>query len=331
MSALTYDRPAPRVRVVPDNRDNRDNRIGYASLLAARDALTAKVRGVGTFMASVAASTMRRARTLGDVLHLRRAGTLAATAGQWTLARIAVPMGILRRVLTPAGVLWALTTATGQRLTRTVVGTSLRLLESALMGGTDLLTVGLVKLGRPGRWAAGGLGNVSAQLVVAAGRLVDSAHRTLGPWVAANRLPVRVVNAIAGLVFVQQLSGLLPPALRVPALVLAIVLTVGRGGRAGLARSLGTVGELLAEGARATTMAAGVLAGDGLVRVHVQPTEGTRRPTVVAPDMDQASAEAPMDGGPAASGGGDAGSRQPGAPGDKRTANKRPRPAGRRR
>ncbi len=328
MSALTFDRPAPRVRVVPDNLHNQ---IGYASLLAARDALTAKVRGVGTFIASVTASTMRRARTLGDVLHLRRAGTLAATAGRWTLARAAVPLGMLRRFASPAGVIWALTTATGQRLARTVVRFSLRLLESALMGGTDLLTVGLAKLGRPGRRAAGGIGNASAQLVVAAGRLVDSAHRTLGPWVAANRLPVRVGNGIAGLVFVQQLSALLPPALRVPALVLTIALAVGRGGRAGFARSLGTVGELLAEGARATTMAAGVLAGDGLVRVHVQPTEGTRRPTVVAPDMDQATAEAPMDGAPAGSGGSDAGSRQPGAPGDKRTANKRPGPAGRRR
>jgi len=61
MSSMTYDRPAPRVRVVPDNVDNK---IGYSSLLAARDALTAKVRGVGTFIASVTASTMRRARTL---------------------------------------------------------------------------------------------------------------------------------------------------------------------------------------------------------------------------------------------------------------------------
>jgi len=329
MSTLTYDRPAPRVRVVPDNLHNR---IGYASLLAARDALTARVRGVGTFVASVAASSLRRTRTLGDVLHLRRAGTLAATAARWSLAKAAVPLGILRRVATPAGALWALTTSTGQRLAQTVVGTSLRLLESALMGGTDLLTVGLVTLGRPGRWAAGGLGNASAQLVVAAGRLLDSAHRTLGPWVAANRLPVRVVNGIAGLVFVQQLSGLLPPALRVPALVLAIVLTVGRGGRAGLARSLRGAGELFAEGARATTMAAGVLAGDRPVRVDVQPSEGTRHIRVEVPQPGGVdTAEAPMDGGPAASGGGVAGSRRPGAPGDKRTANKRPGPAGRRR
>lgn len=174
-----------------------------------------------------------------------------------------MPLGLLRRVLTPAGALWALTTATGQRLTGTVLRTSLRSLESLLMGGTDLLTVGLAKLGRPGRWAAGGIGNASAQLVVAAGRLVDSARRTVGPWVAASRLPVRVVNGVAGLVFLQQLSGLLPPALRVPALVLAIALTVGRDGRAGLARSLHGVGDVLAEGARATSLAAVCWPGTG--------------------------------------------------------------------
>jgi len=328
MSALTYDRPAPRVRVVPDNLHNQ---IGYASLLAARDALAARVRGIGTFIASVAASTLRRARTLGDVLHLRRAGTLAATAGRWTLARIAVPVGILRRVVTPAGALWALTTGTGQRLARTVIGTSLRLLESALMGGTDLLTVGLAKLGRPGRWAAGGLGNASAQLVVAAGRLVDSAGRTLGPWVAASRLPVRVVNGIAGLVFMQQLSGLLPPALRVPALVLAIAFTVGRGGRAGLARSLRGAGELLAGCAHATTVAAGVLAGDRPLRVDVRPSGGTSRIRVEVPHPSGAAAEAPMDGGPAATVDGVTGSRQPSANAHKGTADKRPGPAGRRR
>ena len=52
MSSMTYDRPGPRVRVVSDNLDNR---IGYASLLAARDAVTAKVRGVGTFIGDLRA------------------------------------------------------------------------------------------------------------------------------------------------------------------------------------------------------------------------------------------------------------------------------------
>jgi len=159
MSSIAFDRPPPRVRVIPDNLESK---IGYSGLLAARDALTVKVRGIGSFIASAQGSALRAARLLSHYLHLRRVGTLAATAASWTLSKAAVPLGLLRRVLTPAGALWALTTATGQRLTGTVLRTSLRFLESALMRGTDLSMVVLGKCGRIGRWAAGPVGNASA-------------------------------------------------------------------------------------------------------------------------------------------------------------------------
>jgi len=273
----------------------------------------------------VAASTLRRARTLGDVLHVRRAGTLAATAGRWIVAKAAVPLGMLRQVASPAGALWALTTATGQRLARTVVGMSLRSLESALMSGTDLLTVGLAKLGGPGRWAASGVGNASAAVVLAVAKATDKVRTTVGPWVSPDRLHVRVVNAAAGLVFLRQLSRLLPPALRVPAMVAGVAISIARQGREGVGRGVRRLARMLADVADVTFLAAGVMEGDVPVTVGVQPAAGPATVTVEVPRPagDGVSAETSTDGESAASGTGDTGSRSPSTNGSKRTGKKR--------
>ncbi len=322
MSSMTFDRPAPRVRVVPDNLENK---IGYSSLLAARDALTAKVRGIGSFIASAATSAVRQARLLADHLHLRRVGTLAATAASWTLNRAAVPLGLLRRVLTPAGALWALTTATGQRLAATVLRTSLRLLESVLMRGTDLAMALLGRCGRMGRWAAGLAGNASAAVVLAVAKVTDKVRTTVGPWVSADRLHVRVVNAVAGLVFLRQLSRLLPPVLQLPAMVVAAVVSIARSGRDGVARGLRSLARVLADVADATFVAAGVMDGDVPVTVGVQPTAGPATVTVEVsqPAGEAVSTEAAIDGDPVVAGGSNTGSRSPSTNGSKRTGKKR--------
>ncbi len=327
MSATTFDRPAPRVRVVPDNLDNR---IGYFSLLAARDALTVKVRSVGTVIASVARAALRQARLLADYLHLRRVGTLAATAASWTVNRAAVPLGLLRRVLTPAGALWALTTATGQRLTGTVLRTSLRLLESVLMGGTDVLLVLLGRCGRLGRWAAGAVGNASAAAVMTLDRVTDKLRSTVGPWVSPSRLHVRLVNGVAGLVFLRQLSGLLPPVLQLPAMVAAMVVSIARSGRDGVARGLRSLARVLADIADATFVAAGVMDEDVSVTVGVGSTEGPATITVEVsqPAAEAVSTEASIDGDPAVAGGSSTGSRSPSPNGSKRTGKKRPGTSG---
>ncbi len=322
MSSIAFDRPAPRVRVVPDNLESK---IGYSSLLAARDAVAAKVRGIGSFIVSATGSALRQARLLADHLHLRRVGTLAATAARWTLSKAAVPLGLLRRVLTPAGAVWVLTTPTGQRLTRTVGSTALHLLESTLMRTTDLAMALLGRCGRMGRWAAGLVGNASAAVVLAVVKVADKVRTTVGPWVSADRLHVRVVNAVAGLVFLRQLSGLLPPVLRAPVMVLAVAITVGRAGRTGFARGLSGFAELLAEAAGVSNAVAGVLAGARSVRVDVNPTETTRRITVEVPDPAEGGlpAAAPIGGDPAGPSAGSAGSGQPRTNAQKRAEAKR--------
>ncbi len=327
MSSMTWEPPPTRVRVVPDNLESK---IGYSSLLAARDALTVKVRSVGTVIASVARAALRRARTLGDVLHLRRAGTLAASAGRWILAKTAVPLGMLRRVASPAGVIWALTTSTGQRLASTVVRFALRLLESVVMGGTDLMMVVLGRCGRIGRWAAGLVGNASAEVVMTLDRVTDKVRSTVGPWVTPNRLHVRVVNAVAGLLFLRQLSGLLPPVLQVPAMVVAAVVSIARSGRDGVARGLRSLARVLADVADATFVAAGVMDGDMPVTVGVQPTEGPATITVEVsqPAAEAVSTEASTDGDPVVAAGSSTGSRSPSPNGSKRTGKKRPGTSG---
>ena len=325
MSTTTWDDPRPRVRVGPDHLHPFNNQIGFARLLAARDALTVKVRSVGTVIASVARAALRQARRLADYLHLARLGGVLTAAARWSRNKAAVPLGLLRRVLTPAGAVWALTTPTGQRLTRTVLGTSLRFLEAALMRTTDLAMGVLGRCGRIGRWAAGLLGNASAGIVLTVAKITDKVRTTVGPWVSADRLHVRVVNAVAGLVFLRQLSGLLPPVLRAPVMVLAVAITVGRAGRTGFARGLSGFAELLAEAAGVSNAVAGVLAGARSVRVDVNPTETTRRITVEVPDPAEGGlpAAAPIGGDPAGPSAGSAGSGQPRTNAQKRAEAKR--------
>ena len=257
-------------------------------------------------------------------------GTLAATAASWTVNRAAVPLGLLRRVLTPAGALWALTTATGQRLTGTVLRTSLRLLESVLMGGTDLMMVVLGKCGRIGRWAAGAVGNALAEVVMTLDRVTDKIRSTVGPWVSPSRLHVRVVNAVAGLVFLRQLSGLLPPVLQLPAMVAAMVVSIARSGRDGVARGLRSLARVLADVADVTFLAAGVMDEDVPVTLDVQPTAGPATITVEVsqPAAEAVSTEASIDGDPVVAGGSSTGSRSPSPNGSKRTGKKRPGTSG---
>ncbi len=145
------------------------------------------------------------------------------------------------------------------------------------MGGTDLMMVVLGRCGRIGRWAAGAVGNASAEAVMTLERVTDKIRSHLGPWVSPSRLHVRVVNGVAGLVFLRQLSGLLPPVLRAPAMVLAVVIAVDRAGRTGFARGLSGFADLLAEAAGVTNAVAGAMAGAGSVRVDVKPAETTTR------------------------------------------------------
>ncbi len=258
MSTATWAEP----RTTRDPLMGLTNQIGYARLLAARDALTTKVRGIGTFIASTTRLVLRQAERLAEYLRLRRAGIVAVSAARCVRGKAAVALGFLRRVLTPAGAVWVLTTPTGQRLTRTVGSTALHLLESALMRGTDLALGILSRLGRPGRWAAVGIGNAAAEVVTAVSNAVAKVRSNVGPCVSPDRLHVRVVNGVAGLVFLRQLASLLPPVLRVPAMVVAMVVSLARSGRNAAARALRGLARMLADVADATFLAAGVMEGD---------------------------------------------------------------------
>jgi len=153
---------------------------------------------------------------------------------------------------------------------------------------------------------------------------------TVGPWVSADRLHVRVVNAVAGLVFLRQLASLLPAPLRVPAMVAAAVVSIARSGRDGVARSLRSLARVLADVADATFVAAGVMDEDVPVTLGVQPTAGPATITVEVsqPAAEAVSTEASTDGDPVVAGGSSTGSRSPSPNGAKRTGKKRPGTSG---
>ncbi|MGI8697756.1 MAG: apolipoprotein N-acyltransferase, partial [Mycobacteriales bacterium] len=117
----------------------------------------------------------------------------------------------------------------------------------------------------------------------------------------------------------------LPPALRVPAMVAALGVTLVRAGREGVGRGLRRLARLLADVADVTFLAAGVMEGDVPVTVGVQPTAGPATVTVEVPGPagDAVAAERSTDGESAVPGAGSPGPRPPAGNGAKRTGKRR--------
>ncbi len=280
MSSMTWDSPPTRVRV---GTDNLDNQIGYSGLIAARNALIAKVRGLGDVLVSAGRAAVRSVKSVLAYLHLDRLAGLLTRAVRWTRARALAPVSRLGRLVTPAGAIWALTTQRGQRIAGRVLGTVLHLVETVLTRGTDVLPWTLARLGRPGRWAARQVGNLAASAVLGLEGTAGWVGSVIGPWISTDRLHVRTVNALAGLLFLRELATLLPAPVRTPLLVLALVVAAARTGRSGAARALQGLADAMAEGAEVVQVAAGVVAGSAQTQVQVDPTESTARVTLEVP------------------------------------------------
>ncbi len=143
-------------------------------------------------------------------LHLDRLAGVLARAVRWTRARALAPVSRLGRLVTPAGAIWALSTQRGQRIAGRVLGTVLQLVETVLTRGTDVLPWTLARLGGPGRWAARAVGNLAASAVLGLEGVTGRVRSVVGPWVSPDQIHVRILNAVAGLVFARELAMLLP-------------------------------------------------------------------------------------------------------------------------
>ncbi len=295
MSSMTWDSPPTRARV---GTDNLDNQIGYSGLIAARDAVIVKVRGLGDVLVSAARAALRSVRSVLAYLHLDQLAGVLARAVRWTRARALAPVSRLGRLLTPAGAIWALTTQRGQRIAGRVLSTVLQLVETALTRGTDVLPWTLARLGRPGRWAARPVGNLAASAVLGLEGITRRVRSVIGPWISPDRLHVRLVNAVAGLVFLRELAMLLPVQVRTPLLVMTLVVAAARTGRSGAARALQGLADVMAEGAEVVQVAAGVVAGSAQTQVQVDPTESAARVTLEVPLLDDSEAAAEVEDGP---------------------------------
>ena len=122
-----------------------------------------------------------------------------------------------------------------------------------------------------------------AAVVLAVAKITNTVRSTLGPWVSPDRLHVRVVHAVAGLVFLRQVASVLPSALQLPAIVAGVAISIARQGREGVGRGVRRLARLLADVADVTFLAAGVVEGDVPVTVGVQPTTGPATVTVEVP------------------------------------------------
>lgn len=229
-------------------------------------------------------------------LHLDRLAGLLSRAVRWTRARALPPVSRLGRLLTPAGAIWALTGSRGHRIAGRVLTAVLHLVETALTRGTDVLPRTLARLGRPGRWAARQVGNLAASAVLGLEGITGRVRSVLGPWISPDRLHVRIVNAVAGLVFLRELATLLPGQVRTPllvlALVLALVVAAARTGRSGAARAMHRLADVMADGAEVVQVAAGVVAGSASTSVQVDPTGSSARVTLEVPLLEDSEAAA---------------------------------------
>ncbi len=289
MSSMTWDQPPTRARV---GTDNLDNQIGYSGLIAARNALIVKVRGLGDLIVSAGRAAVRSVRSVLAYLHLDRLAGVLSRAVRWTRARALAPVSRLGRLVTPAGAIWALTTQRGQRIAGRVLSTVLHLVETVLTRGTDVLPWTLARLGRPGRWAARQVGNLAASAVLGLAGITRRVRSVIGPWISPDRRHVRILNAVAGLVFLRELAVLLPAPVRTPLLVLVLVVAAARTGRSGAAKALQGLADVMAEGAEAVQVAAGVVAGSATASVQVDPSESTARVTLEVPLLGDSEAPA---------------------------------------